>query len=277
MLDHRLDVAVGDQALVEPRLRLEPFRIVPLDQPVRAIEDRLAGAVVALEHDHARALERVEEAEQVLDLGAAEAVDALVVVADDGQVAPVADEQLHELELHVVRVLELVDEHEPVAVLQLAPQVRPLAQQAQGEPDLGAEVDAAVFEHELEVCGVSGCLFDLCGRAVPLRGVVAGLGRKARGEGRVSLGRDVLVACAVEDPDQGAQVRVRRAERAVARKRQLEDTLAQEHENLGRVLDPELRGEPQFDRVLAHEPVAEAVERADGGAHESVGHEHVDA
>ena len=57
---------------------------------------------------------------------------------------PVADEQLHELELHVVRVLELVDEHEPVAVLQLAPQVGPLAQQAQGEPDLGADIHSSI-------------------------------------------------------------------------------------------------------------------------------------
>ena len=49
--------------------------------------------------------------------GAAEAVDALVVVADDGHVgAWRAGQQLDELELGVIGVLELVDQDVPVAL-----------------------------------------------------------------------------------------------------------------------------------------------------------------
>ena len=50
------------------------------------------------------------EVEDVPDVGAAPAVDRLVVVADDADVAVLAGEQLHELVLRAVGVLVLVDE-----------------------------------------------------------------------------------------------------------------------------------------------------------------------
>ena len=55
--------------------------------------------------------ERVLELEDVADVGAAEAVDRLRVVADDHQVAVLAGEQLQPPVLGVVGVLVLVDEH----------------------------------------------------------------------------------------------------------------------------------------------------------------------
>ena len=110
------------------------------DHRVGGREDRLGRAVVLLELDHARVGEVVLEVEDVADVGAAEAVDRLRVVADDREVAvpdragvgrtvarlraaalrraPAADEQLQQPVLRVVGVLVLVDEHvaEGVAV-----------------------------------------------------------------------------------------------------------------------------------------------------------------
>ena len=55
--------------------------------------------------------ERVLELEDVADVGAAEAVDRLGVVADDHQVPPLLGQQLQPAVLGVVGVLVLVDEH----------------------------------------------------------------------------------------------------------------------------------------------------------------------
>ena len=67
--------------------------------------------------------EVVLEVEDVADVGAAEAVDRLVVVADDAQVAVLLGEQLEPAVLGAVGVLVLVDEHvaeaAPVAVAHL--------------------------------------------------------------------------------------------------------------------------------------------------------------
>ena len=68
-------------------------------------------AVVLLEPHDVRVGEVLLEVEDVADVGAAPAVDRLVVVADDHQVAVPAAEQLHELVLRAVGVLVLVDEH----------------------------------------------------------------------------------------------------------------------------------------------------------------------
>lgn len=269
----------GDQALVEARrvLRLEPLGIVELDRPVGDVEDALAGAVIGLQQHDLRRGERVEEAEQVLDLRSTETVDALVVVPDDRQVAraalvrAAAREQFHQLELDVVRVLELVHEDPAVTRLDLAPHVRALAQQPQGQRDLRAEVHAPVLEQQPLVDAVRAGLLELGGGAVAA-GRVAGRRREAFGERQVGLGRDVLVACAVEHVDQRREVRVGRAEGQVARQSQLEEPLAQEHQDLGGLLDAQLRRDAQLDRVFAHEPVAERVERRHRRAREPVGH-----
>ena len=96
------------------------------DHRVGGGEDRLGGAVVLLELDHARVGEVLLEVEDVAHVGAPEAVDRLAVVAHDRQVAvalqahpttvrgglaAAADEQLQEPVLRVVGVLVLVHEH----------------------------------------------------------------------------------------------------------------------------------------------------------------------
>ena len=87
------------------------------DDRVGRVEDRLGGAEVLLEHDRGHVGERPLELQDVADVGAAPAVDRLVRVADDGDIAVGLAEQLDDLVLGVVGVLELVDEDVPEARL----------------------------------------------------------------------------------------------------------------------------------------------------------------
>src|SRR5262249_852124 len=78
---------------------------------IGGVEDRGGRAVVLLEPYGLGAAEAAIELQDVLDAGAAPAVDRLVVVADDEQVAVRARQVLDERHLDGVRVLEFVDEH----------------------------------------------------------------------------------------------------------------------------------------------------------------------
>ena len=75
--------ALGAQLLRERAARLRRER-------VGRVEDRLRGAVVALQRDHRRVGEVVGELQDVLGRSGAPAVDRLEVVADRGHVAPLA-------------------------------------------------------------------------------------------------------------------------------------------------------------------------------------------
>ena len=83
------------------------------DDGVGGVEDRLRRAVVLLELDDAGVREVLLELEDVADLGTAEAVDRLVGVADDREVAVLAGKQRQPAVLDVVGVLVLVDEDVP--------------------------------------------------------------------------------------------------------------------------------------------------------------------
>ena len=80
------------------------------DDRVGGVEDRLGRAVVLLEADDLGVGVVALELEDVADVGAAPGVDRLVVVADHGEVAVLAGEQVGEAVLGVVRVLVLVDQ-----------------------------------------------------------------------------------------------------------------------------------------------------------------------
>ena len=163
------------------------------------------------------------------------------------------------------------------AVLVFAPQIGALAQQAQREADLRAEVDAAGFQQQRGVPLVGIRLLDLGLGAVALLGIVACRGRQFPRELEVALRRYVLAACAVEHRVQRPQMRIGIAEREVALEPQIEQPLAQEHQDLGLALDAQLRRESELDRVLTHHAIAERVEGRDGRTHEAVGHQPVDA
>ncbi len=90
-------------------------------------------AVVALQPDHLRTGEILVEAQDVVDLGAAPAVDRLVVIADAADVlrpggAALGKQPQPEI-LRDVGVLVLVDEDEAEAVLELGQDLRILLQQ----------------------------------------------------------------------------------------------------------------------------------------------------
>ena len=75
---------------------------------------------------------------------AAPAVDRLVVVADDGQVARGAGQQRDEAVLHGVRVLELVDEDVPAALRQRVEHLGEVAEEPQRQHEQVVEVDGVV-------------------------------------------------------------------------------------------------------------------------------------
>ena len=99
---------VGEERLAEPAL-------VVGDEVGRRRQDMARRAVVALQPDDDGAGEILLEAQDVVDLGAAPAIDRLVVVADAAQVRLLAGrclgEQAQPEILRDVGVLVLVDEH----------------------------------------------------------------------------------------------------------------------------------------------------------------------
>ena len=77
---------------------------------VRHVEDRLGGAVVALQRDDRRVGEVGGELQDVLGGRGAPAVDGLQVIADGGDVAALAAQRADDLHLQPVDVLVLVDQ-----------------------------------------------------------------------------------------------------------------------------------------------------------------------
>ena len=83
---------------------------VGADHRIRQVEDLRRRAIVLLEPNDGGVREILVEVEDVPNVGAAPAVDRLIVVADDADVAVLAAEQLDQLVLRAVGVLILVDE-----------------------------------------------------------------------------------------------------------------------------------------------------------------------
>ena len=108
---HRLALAgVGPQFLAEPA------RIVG-DQRIGGVQDVPDRAVVLLELDQVLHAELALEVGHVADVGTAECVDRLVVVADREDGVLRAGEQLQPRVLQLVGVLKLVDQDVAEAVL----------------------------------------------------------------------------------------------------------------------------------------------------------------
>ena len=103
--DDRLALArLGVQAL-------RPPLAVLLDDGVGGAQDVAGRAVVAAPASRPRARVVALEVEDVADVGAAPAVDRLILVADDGDAAGAPRQAAHQPVLHAVGVLELVDQH----------------------------------------------------------------------------------------------------------------------------------------------------------------------
>ena len=86
------------------------------DHGVGGLEDHSGGAVVLLQPDNPCLRIEPVEMEDVVNIGAAPAVDRLVVVADHGKIARLAGQQGHQLELDEVGILVFVD-HQPLVAV----------------------------------------------------------------------------------------------------------------------------------------------------------------
>ncbi len=144
------------------------------------------GAVVAFEADDGRAGEILVEAEDVVDLGAAPAVDRLVVVADAADVLrppllPLGQQAEPEI-LGDVGVLVLVDQDELELALVLGQHLRILAKQPDGLQQQVAEIDGVQHLQTRLVVGVE------------LEAVAVGIGRALAGRHLVRGQSPVLPA-----------------------------------------------------------------------------------
>src|SRR5262249_54232007 len=113
-----------------------------LDDAERAGHDVPGRAVVLLQLDHGRVGEIAPEPAHDADVGAAPAVDALVVVADHAQVPRGGRERAYQPVLDLVHVLELVGEDvaEAAADLAAGEALGVLGEAEDGEQDV-VEVD----------------------------------------------------------------------------------------------------------------------------------------
>ena len=96
--------AIGEEGFAEPPL-------VMRDQARRDAEDMPGRAIIAFEPDDFRARKIGLEAQDVIDLGAAPAIDRLIVVADATEILAPLREQPQPQILGRVGVLIFIDEH----------------------------------------------------------------------------------------------------------------------------------------------------------------------
>ena len=174
---HARLASLGTESLGDPGPDLETIGIVESNEPVRGVEDRSERAVVPAQHDGPCGRVAVAELEDVLDRGATERVDRLIVVADDRDVAMRLGQRRHELRLRAVRVLEFVDEDVAESAGDRTPSRRRLADQPERERDLVAEIDETVLRQELLVARVGARELGLAGSLLRSRRPIdAGLG-----------------------------------------------------------------------------------------------------
>ncbi len=260
------DVAddLGALAASGPQVLRAPGGVLG-DDAVRGLQDRLGRAVVLLEQDRARIGIVGLELDDVTDRRAAEGVDRLVGVTDDDELGgrhlrlarrhvdlrgQLPDQHV----LRVVRVLVLIDEHVPEA----PPVV--LGDVGEGLQDVDRRHDEVV---EIERVGLPQTALI---HRVGLREHRVGGGLRARG-GRLALsvadaaGEGLLVDELVLE----VAHLVREAARRVPLGIEVELAHHRRHEALavGRVVDREVRLQPNAPGLAAQDPHARTVERAD--------------
>ena len=263
------------EPLVDPVLELEPVRVVVPDEAVGGVEDGLGRAVIPRQDDPVRLRKDLLEAEDVAERGAAEAEDALVVVADDGQVAVFGGQHLDQLELDVVGVLELVDEDVAIAAADLVEDGGPPPEQVDDERHLVLEVDQALGAQERLVGGEHAGDLEVLARRL-LLGLSRSPAAELLGVADVVLGPDVLLLQPADGLEDFLDVARRLTERPVVVERQAEQVLAEEDGLVDVGQQPEVRRIAGVEGVVAQDPLAERVEGADLGEGRGVGHEDVD-
>ena len=291
-----LSLALRHQPLVYAVAELEAVRIVEADEPVARVQDWRTGAVVAPQDDLANTRMTPLELQDVADGGAAELVDRLVVVADYRDVAVGRGQKFDQLRLGPVCVLELVHEDVPVAALEFHPGRGRLSEQLQAQADLVTEIDVARLPKQRLVAVVGAGKLGLAASLLLERrgGVGGGVGRsrvagdrgrqarcrscrKARGVLEIGRRAHVLVLAPAEQRRQGTQKPRGIAQGPVLVQLELEEPLPQEYHDLRAREDPRVRGQPELQRELPNEPIAERVKRGDGRVRVAVRHQLIDA
>ena len=229
--------------------RLRAAAGVVADAACRGVEDLRAAAVVAAQHDLRRARVRAVKLEEVVDVGAAPAVQQLVVVAGDDErsarrAAGRPGEAGEQPELSMVGVLELVDDDVAPATPVPRPHDRVARQQRDAVDDEVVEVKR-VRRTQLAVDGVPDRRDPL-----PIRMLAVDAHRVGRPEPALR-GRDLREHIA------------RLGGGAVARGLVGED-VADHAGDVVRVVDAVGGGAPEHGGVRAHDAGGGGVERRDG-------------
>jgi len=145
--DHFVPVAQYAQriavAQLAPEFFLERVRIVR-NQMVGDFQDAAGRAVILLQLDDLEPRVVFLQLCQVFGLSAAPGVDGLVVVADYGEPAQIAGNQLDELVLRDIRILIFIDEQVADLVLPFFQHGRLLLKQQHGQQDQVVEIDGVV-------------------------------------------------------------------------------------------------------------------------------------
>ena len=126
-------LAIGEERLAEPPLIMR-------DETRGDREDMAGRAVIALEPDDFRARKIALEAQNIIDLGAAPAIDRLIVVADAADIVAPLGEQPQPQILGRVGVLIFIDEHIAEAVLIEFQDIGIFAKEPQGFEQKIAEI-----------------------------------------------------------------------------------------------------------------------------------------
>ena len=124
------------------------------DEGVRRLQDLGRGAVILLHEQQLRAGVGLRELQQRLGPGGAEAVDALVLVADQKQIAGLLGQQPDDRVLHARGILRFVDAQVRVLRLKLRQHVRMLAQNGQRVGHLVVVVHLPRGAQGLTVAGI---------------------------------------------------------------------------------------------------------------------------
>ena len=167
--------------LVGPELLALALSVVG-DDGVGRVQDVGGASVVLLKADDPAALVLAFKAQDIFNGGAAEFIDALVIVAHHADIAPAPRQKRGQAVLQAVRVLVLVDEHIAEAALPVLQHVGVFLQELDGVVNeivkvhgVGGKaaagvllIDLAVFSSP-EIRGHGGCLQICCrGQALVL-------------------------------------------------------------------------------------------------------------
>ncbi len=155
--NHADGLAVAE---VAPQALVEELRIVA-DQRVRRAQDAHRRAVVLLELDDLEIGIVARQAREVVDGGAAPAVDRLVVVADRGERRGVAHQRAQQPILRRIGVLVFVDEHVRALGLPARARVRVALEQLDDAHDEVVEVHRLVGGQRLAVVRIGARRDDL--------------------------------------------------------------------------------------------------------------------